>query len=463
VSKSLSVICYILSFICYLLFIIYLEGVFMDKTLELELARRNHDWWEMLALFFAHGKLFGDPMLRSVNGLRDADAARAWLGTLGRSVNVPMPLRPGDKNVKNYPFIFRNEVRVLFVKVTTVTVPGQVGLVTTKTELALYALPKKALQTPTQLAWNVVLVDASGNEILFNPSGMAQKGDWLYLIDGDTQKHIILGANEINGLVESERIRPAILPFDLGPGTPAALPANARGEAVGAGTGPDGTDYLVSLYSRPSNASQEPAYAPSILVRSIIDKDTGGLTYDTKVVNMGLNTTEFLIVPLESGAKHVVVSGIGGMLNEMFSNGSLSTIMSVPLAGDWPTEGTILFTGNPGTAGPRDLDINGLTGSLRMDNNGRMFLQTGRYGDNYGSYRYMLYETTTALLLNAPGCTLDEAVELGFLSVKDEGEVISPDLSPKTPTASTAGTFSRRRARMSGTTASGSSGVRNSS
>jgi hypothetical protein len=382
------------------------EGVYMDKLQELEMKLRMHEWWEMLLLFFAHGKEYEDPMLRSINGLRDADAARLWLGTIGRSVNVPN--------------IFRNEVRVQFVKVTTEPVQDQ-GLVTTKTELTLYALPKKALQTPTQLAWNVVFVDASGNEILFNPSGMAQKGDWLYYIDNDRPQLIIQGANEINGLVEGEHIRLEHDPVDLT--VVAGLAPNMRGEAVGAGTGPDGTDYLFALFSQPKTPEAEECF-PSVLVRMITDKEDSSLMFNAKTPTdgngMGLNTPEFLIVPLETGAKHIVVPGYGGKQYAGASNGEDSTIFSIPaFEPSWASAQRMLLRGNENTGRPIDLDISGLCGDLGVNNNGRMLVQTGRYDPAYRGYTHCLYETTKALLLNAPGCTLEEAVALGILSVTD--------------------------------------------
>jgi hypothetical protein len=388
----------------------------------------------ILISYFAHDDLYENGALCTINGRQDANAWKGRLGTIGRPKNAHLPMLACNKNYKNFAFIRNLNVYSLYVNVVT-DYDKIAGKVTTVcTQLTLYSTPKKSTREWIMMSRDIVLVEADGvTEIKFNPSAVAQVGDWLYLIDYDSRRIFILGTNELNGLPDGSKITPKILPFDLT--VPADLDEYARGTAIGAAhqRNEDGTvtNCLFALYNRPEDDAAE-EYNPSVLVRLTINEN-GTLAYDTQTT-MGLNTPELNIFKLSNRRKYIVITAIGGKQQGGFTNGSDSCIMSVPAFGTWPEVGRVLITGvDSGAGGVNFYDIHGIAGSPRFDNFGRVIIGTAYFNNEFFTgLVWRLYQTTIALLLNAQSPDPDKfldlktAVELGVLTELDSGETLSP-------------------------------------
>jgi hypothetical protein len=393
----------------------------------------------LLISYFTFNYLYENGALCTINGRQDGNAARPRLGTIGRVKNAQLPMRSHDRNFKNFLYIYRNDVRALYVNVTTAK--DSSGITTQKTLFTLHYIPKKSSREPVMLARDITLFapppDPSADplpapvEIVINPSGIAQMGGWIYLIDYDSQKIYYLRLNELNGLPDGSNYTLTRRPLDL-LGLVPELGADAKGVAIGAARDPAGARYLYALYNNPETSLAE-GYYPSTLVRLVISA-TGVLAYDTKV-EMGLNTPELNILTLGTGEKYVVTSAIGGMIQGGSTNERLSTIMSVPAFGPWdndsPVEllrGADIETGEPYKA----YDIHGIAASPRPDSDGKVLIITGYYNTpSYSGLKWRFYETTVARMLNARNETLPDAVELGILTELEDGETLSPgDLDP---------------------------------
>jgi hypothetical protein len=385
----------------------------------------------LLISYFGHDYQYENGALRAINGKQNANALRFKLGTIGRSKNAQLPMRPEDRNFKNFLYIYQNDIRALFGNVKTEYVE-ETSIITEKTTFTLYYVPKKSSREWKELARDITLLLPDGvTEVVMNPGGIAQVGDWIYLIDYDSQKIYIIGVNELNGLSDGEHHKLVRAPFDLS-ATPVGQP-NARGMAIGAArkrapNPEEDIQYLYALYNDLQESETE-AYKPSVLVRLTVDGD-GDLAYDAQIDDVGLNTPEFSFVNRSSGEKHILVPAIGGMINGGFTNGYVSTIRSVPSFGDWSAvTAAELLTGVTDGAGNKFYDIMGISGSPRPDDNGKVLIVTGYFNTEfYTGLKWRFYETTIAKLLDAVDEELDleSALDMGILTDLEAGETLSP-------------------------------------
>jgi hypothetical protein len=381
----------------------------------------------LLISYFGSDPLYENGALRTINGRQNSNALRPKLGAIGRPKNAQLPMLPGDQNFKNFCYIYQNDVRALFGNVKTEY--DQVSEITTeKTTFTLYYVPKKSSREWKELARDItLLLPNSTTPIKMNPGGIAQIGEWVYIIDYDSQKIYYLRVNELNGLPDGASYPLTRAPFDLAayflPGT------DVKGMAIGAAKAPDnGQQYLYALYNNPKTSAAAD-YDPSILVRLTVNA-TGVLVYDTQV-ELGLNTPELSIFTKSNGEKHIVIPAIGGMINKGSTNGVASDIMSVPAFGDWSGGPSELLTGVAMATPPSAYDIMGITGSPRA--NGKVLIVTGYFNSptNYSGIDWRFYETTVDQLLGAEELDLNDAVSDGILTVLEDGETLSPgDMAP---------------------------------
>jgi hypothetical protein len=309
--------------------------------------------------------------------------------------------------------VYQGAVRELLVKITS---KGG-GL-----SSAVYTLlepPDPPAGNWPVLADNITIVETSGGlSVANNPHGLAQVGDFLYLIDYEAQKIYILGADELNGLAAGSPHTLVNKPFDVG--AAAGLTSDAKGQAIIALN--DGTTtYLYALYI--DNNAAGTVYGPSILVRLTVDTDStsptyGELTYLDQV-DVGLNAQEIIPVTETGGNITLLIPAIGGMQQAGTTNLDASVINSVePFVAAGALSASVLLQGDNPTPTPATYDLRAIAAPSRPDSNGNVYVLTGTYDNDYNQ-DFRLYKSTVALLLSAGSTYLSDAVAHDLLTEVD--------------------------------------------
>jgi hypothetical protein len=336
-------------------------------------------------------------------------------------------------DVNEFSFSWRGKLRQLLVK--TQSKGGQPSSCTVR------LLKPRTDRGWKSLSGDVTLVsgalDTAGNPIpiLFNPHALAEWGDMIYLIDYESHKIVILGADELEGM--SGNYVPLQLPFTFT--SPDQVPLNGKGQSlVILG------DKLSALYIA-TNATAA-THEPGVLCRLDIGSN-GALTYDTGVF-VGLNPQA--IVPVNDGdAVQLLIPAIGGYQHyDGTTNGVESNVCCVPALGSWPSAAAVLLTGDdpdsgggsgeskdtdPAPTTPATYDIHALAAGTRGASN-KLYILTQVYINGSTSITqdglWRIYETTVGAFLSLPASTpITTAVTAGKLKKTDEGVVESLDYS----------------------------------
>jgi hypothetical protein len=359
---------------------------------------------KLLLTYSVLDAVYKNSSLRFLRGLQDATSSPANIGTISIPRDTCVPLLPTDPDPKMFSYAYKGEARVLLAKVVT-PVSGSAAN-TTWTLLAPAAPPYGPWAT---LARDITLQDSLGNVIATNPYGVAQVGDWLYIVDYDAKKIYTVGVNELNGLPTGSTYALSQAPLDLS----ANLPADAKGQAIIALQN-GSTSYLFALYIT-LNSSY--VHSAGTLVRLTVNATTGAPSYNLKSTT-GLNPQE--IIPLirdntTNPTTYVVVPCVGGsQQGGGATNGALSMIQSLPaFIPVWPTTLTTNIVGDP-SGTPGSYDIFNLAGTIRVGDSGIVYILTYDYDNNYTATDWQLYSTTIGNLLGQINTALSGA---NFISV----------------------------------------------
>jgi hypothetical protein len=155
-----------------------------------------------------------------------------------------------------------------------------------------------------------------------NPHGIAQVGNYIYLIDWETQYIYIIGVDELVGKSGPYELQTP--PFNVADKVGDFTPINwnnttvkaEKGQAIIALNDRNGNNYLYALYLVSDNSDPLPNYDPSKLVKMSVNTNDGSLTYTQGdvVVDLSPNATE--IIPVNNGdgtgGITLLVPGIGG-------------------------------------------------------------------------------------------------------------------------------------------------------
>jgi hypothetical protein len=135
--------------------------------------------------------------------------------------------------------------------------------------------------------------------------------DKVYIMDHDSQKIVIIEKDELENISKDESRIPDAASFDPGLDTTAALPANAKGQALMALQDSEGTPFLFALYLVPDPAG---ALANNIVPRLSVGSD-GGLACDARVVARH-NAQELCPVHINNRDIAIYIPATGGKLNQ---------------------------------------------------------------------------------------------------------------------------------------------------
>jgi hypothetical protein len=334
--------------------------------------------------------IYQNGSLRFVRGLQDASSETPAVGTIDNPRDALVPLKPTDPDPKMFSYSYKGEVRMLLSKVVT-PVSGSAPYTT----WTLLGLPTPPYGPWATLAKDIVLRITPNVQAATNAYGVAHLGDWLYIIDYDSQKIYTLGANELNGMAEGTLYTPTQAPLDLGPGTEAGLLPTTKGQAIIALQDGKGNGYLYALYTNPQDAYAT-QYNLGYLVRLTVDATTGTPSYDTQC-QTGRNSQEIIPLSKTDGTVTLVIPSVGGSQQAGGSNGELSMIQSVDPFSDEFSPTTLVMGADSGT-----YDIFAVAAPDRADDKGIVYILTYDYTADYSGTNWTLYSTTVANLLTLP-------------------------------------------------------------
>jgi hypothetical protein len=337
-------------------------------------------------------------------------------GTSGNLSNIDNPKNTGISlgGTTSDPVIFSyawnpSAVRVLLGKITTTagTIPSM---------SCAYSLFESPDQTAAVGTWKALGTDMEllygGTKVATNPHGVAHIGDTLYIVDYDTKKVYLVGANELTGKPNPYTLLTA--PFDVG--VAAGLPDGAKGQGIIALSN-GGQSYLYVLYIVADDSAT--SHDPGILVKLAVAN--GSLSFVDRV-EVGLNPQEIIPVTNGNGTVSLLIPAIGGMQGSS-TNGTESTIVSVPAFASSFTA-TPLLTGDSAS-----YDIRVIGASAQANNNSLVFILTANFTSDWLGVNWKLYQTTVSKLLGAGGITLSAAVTNQTLSIADQGTTAFSDYS----------------------------------
>jgi hypothetical protein len=327
----------------------------------------------------------------------------------------PPPADPLSKDPVVFSYTISGAPRVLMGKIITdLRTTPQVPDACLYSVITPPATPS-APWTPAT-AEDVVLQYPSGTPQARNPHGVADAGNFLYIIDYKSQLITILGKTELDGLTQTAKVLNTA-PFDVG--AAAGLDDDAKGQAIIALSN-GGTTYLFALYI--INDADGDNYEPSVLVKLSVNASTGALTFVSKVA-LGLNSVEIIPVTVTTSTGdeiRLLIPEIGGYQSDENTNGALSTVLSVtPFASAALPPPATLLTGDPSTTPHTAYDIRAIAAPRPGSGTSTVYLLTASYAENYAGTNWTLYQTSISRLIGAGGITLSAAIAAGILTVVD--------------------------------------------
>jgi hypothetical protein len=385
---------------------------------------------ELLAAFTVMDVMYKNGVLRYIPG----DAAGGTLdissGAIGdpvTAVGVPSVAIGADDDPDPVLFTFTvpgptlnsdPEVRILLVKIST-PVPGQ------PSGTARYSVLNP--HNPPSGTWETIARDVhlkyNNADAVGNPHAVAQAGDTLYIIEYDTQKIWSLGVHDLDGKITTPDVVATCslaAPINLGPGSDADLPADAKGQAlIYLENGSD--KYLFALYQVP-DALDPTGYVASVLVRLKKNATSGLFEYDDDTV-VGLNAQSIIPVSYtpedaEEALTMLLIPAIGGRQQAGSTNGANSDIYkAAPFAGTFSAD--VVLTGDPMPAqgAPTTFDIAAI--AAQAANNGVVYILTFTFDTGWTALYWKLYRTTADALLGLSGSPTLSSLEGGVLIKKD--------------------------------------------
>jgi hypothetical protein len=254
-------------------------------------------------------------------------------------------------------------------------------------------------------------MNSGGVPMIFNPHGLAEWGDFVYLIDYESQQIVIAAKKELETATGGV-LNLSVTPFDL---SGDLIDPNARGQAVIALNG-----FLYALYL--STDIRATAYGNSHLVRMTIGGG-GSLAFDIETL-VGRNA-QAIIPVINASTTYLLVPAIGGPQDYSgHTNGTESNVYAAVANGDWendPATVRIVVTGDPAATPATAYDIHAVAAAMR-DGTSALYILTQIYNNSSRSAPWRIYRATVSdfLTITGPNNSLSAAVTAGKLTVVDE-------------------------------------------
>jgi hypothetical protein len=356
---------------------------------------------ELLVSYIGADLVYQQDKLMYIAGLEDA--AEGDVGTLTLPEKAQgVDIDPRQSDVVVFSYTYQGSLRELTARINsfaTPTVPAVFDVL----------VPAVGGAWVTQAA-NITL-QLPDNSSVVNPHGLAENGDYLYLIDNASRSISIVGKAALEAATDNAPL--PVQALDLS----GALEIDAKGQAIIA---LNGTIY--ALYVVSNAAATE--FHFSQLLRLTIGAG-GALTLDVQTL-AGLNAQS--IIPVNDGADiQLLIPAVGG--RQFFdggTNGTTSNISVVPALGTWPTTAPVKLTGDPVATPATAYDIHAVAAAMR-DGDSILYLLTQIYtggsataSPDAAPWRLYWATVTDFLSISAPNNTISAAVTAGKLTLVDE-------------------------------------------
>jgi hypothetical protein len=245
-----------------------------------------------------------------------------------------------------------------------------------------------------------------------NPYGVAQVGNFLYIVEYDSAKIYTLNIANFEASTAATYNVDAVT--DASTKYPVPVGAYSHGAALLSLTdSSDDTTYLYGLFTVATvdGSGYPDVYSSSVIVRYEVDTATGALS-NPIVVQVGANATALVPAPNGTGGIAILVPAIGGKQQYGTTNGPASVLSVVPAFDDFAntSPAPIAFTGDAaGSVSPTGTyDIRGVAVS---EDGSYAYLLTATYSASYLT-NWRLYSATVADILGASSQPLSTATVL---------------------------------------------------
>jgi hypothetical protein len=364
----------------------------------------------LLAAYSVLDKLYYNGAVMQIRGRPAFDRGGVLSVSNPRSTYVPLAADMRDP--KLLPFVFAQDPVLLVPKVTT----KNVGEPST-CQYDLWAPDARGGRAWKRLSKDVVLT-YEDSPVATNPNGLAQAGNMLFLVDYDSQKVYLLGANELNG-VPSGNHNLFYEPIDLSaspsadpPG--AGLTATSKGQDIVAMKGTDGNIYVFALFIDTDSSAETWGISTLVMMKLIDTTGKQQLQYVTHV-SVGLNAQEIIPVASDESSVTFLIPCYGGRQNRGFTNGTASRInmVNAAFAGSNMTPKTLITGDASGT-----YDIHALAARL---GGGWLYILCGTM-NNATNQDWTLYKADLAkvLAISTP-ITISQAMSQTIMEAVDVG------------------------------------------
>jgi hypothetical protein len=283
--------------------------------------------------------------------------------------------------------------------------------------------------------FSVLIPDASGSWVtqtaditlvypdtkkVINPHGLAQYGNFLYLVDNETTEIVIVDADDLENAADSDAVD--VESYDVSGDM--TISYGGRGQAAIVLD-----ECLYALFG--DNDPDATFFGDSYLFRLVINSSTGGLTANA-ATTVGVNAQS--IIPVNDGTNvQLLIPAIGGRQSLTgATNETASNICVVPAVGAWPASAPVKITGDPTATPVTAYDIHAVAAAMR-DGSSALFILTQIYTSDSENppasptaASYRIYRTSVSEFLNITnGPAISTAVLSGALTVVDERTITS--------------------------------------
>jgi hypothetical protein len=282
-----------------------------------------------------------------------------------------------------------------------------------------------------------VLQDKGENDVATNPYGMAQAGNLLFIVDYDSRKVYLMGANELNRISSGNHIL-FYDPIDLTAAPNAnpkgaGLPNTAKGQDIISMKGPDGTIYVFALFIDNTSLAATWSTSTLVMMKLVIGADKQALEYVASAPGIGKNAQEIIPVASDDTSLTFLIPCYGGeQKDDGTTNEVESRIDKVKVSfGNGSMSVTTLITGDPlpsttdPITSPTAYDIRALAARL---GGGWLYILCGTMNADY-TQNWTIYKADIAKLLaiqpppdpDTPYMTLSGAVAAKIIEDIDWG------------------------------------------
>jgi hypothetical protein len=360
---------------------------------------------ELLMAYSVLDDWYQNGLLKKIEG--EPAAAASEVASIQDPDDTFVPIRANEADPKVFSYAYGQDPAVLVAKAVSAA-----GEQPSSCKYTL-AAPKAGIGTAWKVLARDIVLKSGGEEVATNPYGVAQVGNWLFLIDFDSPKIYQLGVNELNGLPDKEEHELAYTPFDPND-EGAGLPALAKGQAIIAAQDAAGTLFLFALYTVADLTIYPTWFNMSYLVKIAIDPDYGILSYESVITDLAKNAQELIYISnFNNNTPGLLIPAIGGPQKDDGTTNEIDSKLELVMLPAGSMTKSTLLTGDAvvSPATPTTWDIKAFAAAPDTAGSSPIFILTGTM-DTDDNQNWRLYGGTLAGLRNLNNTPLSQATAL---------------------------------------------------